>query len=40
MHMWRKYEIVEKLKRSEITKEYRQRIISVEKENESWVIEE
>lgn len=39
MHMWRKYEIVEKLKRSEITKIYRQRIISVEKENESWVIE-
>ncbi|MBQ4530800.1 MAG: MBL fold metallo-hydrolase [Lachnospiraceae bacterium] len=40
MHMWRKYEIIEKFKRSEITKEYRQRIINVEKENESWVIEE
>lgn len=40
MHMWRKYEIIEKLKRSEITKGYRQRIINVEKENESWVIEE
>lgn len=39
MHMWRNYDIVEKLKRSEITKTYRQRIISVEKENESWVIE-
>lgn len=39
MHMWRKYEIVEKLKRSEITKSYRQRIITIEKENESWVIE-
>ena len=39
MHMWRKYEIVDKLKRSEITKNYRHRIISVEKENESWVIE-
>ena len=40
MHMWRKYEIIEKFKRSEITKDYRQRVISVEKENESWVIEE
>lgn len=39
MHMWRKYEIVDKLKHSEITKNYRHRIISVEKENESWVIE-
>lgn len=39
MHMWRKYEIIDKLKRSEITKNYRQRIITVEKENESWVIE-
>ncbi len=39
MHMWRKYEIIEKLKRSEITKSYRQRIITIEKENESWVIE-
>lgn len=39
MHMWRKYEIVDKLKRSEITKNYRHRIITVEKENESWVIE-
>lgn len=39
MHMWRKYEIIEKLKRSEITKSYRQRIVSIEKENESWVIE-
>lgn len=40
MHMWRKYEIVERLKRSEITKNYRHRIVAVEKENESWVIEE
>lgn len=39
MHMWRKYEIVDRLKRSEITKNYRHRIITVEKENESWVIE-
>lgn len=40
MHMWRKYEIVERLKKSEITKTYRNRIVTVEKENESWVIEE
>lgn len=40
MHMWRKYEIIEKFKRSEITKNYRNKIITVDKENESWVIEE
>ena len=40
MHMRRKYEIIEKFKRSEITKSYRNKIITVDKENESWVIEE